>query len=122
VDGLQDANGEEIRGSIDAPNLSHFASRGTFAGATFENTPENSQRSIRGHYDRHIWLYRENPNGLFAQYNPNATCEHHVIVMPDARDPLDVLPKMLKELRAGAHLMRSLLRYIGCLSPGRALA
>jgi dolichol-phosphate mannosyltransferase len=26
------------------------------------------------------------------------------IVMPDARDPLDVLPKMLKELRGGAHL------------------
>jgi glycosyltransferase involved in cell wall biosynthesis len=27
------------------------------------------------------------------------------IVMPDARDPLDVLPKMLTELRAGAHLV-----------------
>jgi dolichol-phosphate mannosyltransferase len=27
-----------------------------------------------------------------------------VIVMPDARDPLEVLPRMLKELRAGAHL------------------
>lgn len=27
------------------------------------------------------------------------------IVMPDARDPLDVLPKMLKELRGGAHLV-----------------
>jgi len=30
------------------------------------------------HYDRHVWVYRENPNGVFAQYNPNATCEHHV--------------------------------------------
>ena len=27
------------------------------------------------------------------------------IVMPDARDPLDVLPEMLKELRGGAHLV-----------------
>ncbi len=29
------------------------------------------------HYDRHVWLYRENPNGVFAQYNPAVTCAHH---------------------------------------------
>jgi hypothetical protein len=29
------------------------------------------------HYDRHVWLYRDNPNGIFAQFNPNATCKHH---------------------------------------------
>ena len=29
------------------------------------------------HYDRHVWLYRENPNGVFAQYNPAATCDFH---------------------------------------------
>ena len=29
------------------------------------------------HYDRHVWLYRDNPNGVFAQYNPRATCEFH---------------------------------------------
>lgn len=28
------------------------------------------------HFDLHMWLYRENPNGLFAQYNPNVTCQH----------------------------------------------
>jgi hypothetical protein len=28
------------------------------------------------HYDRHVWLYRENPKGVFAQFNPNATCRH----------------------------------------------
>ena len=28
------------------------------------------------HYDRHVWLYRENPNGVFAQFNPNVTCAH----------------------------------------------
>lgn len=27
------------------------------------------------HYDRHVWLYRENPNGVFAQFNPNVSCE-----------------------------------------------
>jgi hypothetical protein len=29
------------------------------------------------HYDRHVWIYRENPNGVFAQYNPTVTCRHH---------------------------------------------
>lgn len=29
------------------------------------------------HYDRHVWLYRENPNGVFAQFNPNVSCKHH---------------------------------------------
>lgn len=28
------------------------------------------------HFDRHIWLYRENPNGVFAPFNPRVTCEH----------------------------------------------
>ncbi len=29
------------------------------------------------HYDRHVWLYRENPNGMFAQYNPKVSCQNH---------------------------------------------
>jgi hypothetical protein len=28
------------------------------------------------HYDRHVWIYRDNPNGVFAQFNPNVSCEH----------------------------------------------
>lgn len=29
------------------------------------------------HYDRHVWLYRENPNGIFTQFNPAVSCAHH---------------------------------------------
>lgn len=29
------------------------------------------------HYDRHVWLYRDNPNGIFAPFNPAVTCAHH---------------------------------------------
>ena len=29
------------------------------------------------HYDQHIWLYRDNPNGMYAQFNPNVSCAHH---------------------------------------------
>lgn len=30
------------------------------------------------HYDRHVWLYRANPNGMFAQFNPNVSCGAHL--------------------------------------------
>jgi hypothetical protein len=26
------------------------------------------------HYDRHVWLFRDNPNGIFTPFNPNVTC------------------------------------------------
>jgi hypothetical protein len=29
------------------------------------------------HYDRHVWIFRENPAGVFKQFNPNVTCKHH---------------------------------------------
>ena len=29
------------------------------------------------HYDLHVWLYKENPAGMFAQFNPAGTCKHH---------------------------------------------
>lgn len=29
------------------------------------------------HFDRHIWLYRPNSNGMFAQFNPTVTCRFH---------------------------------------------
>jgi hypothetical protein len=28
------------------------------------------------HYDRHVWLYRENPKGVFSPFNPAVTCAH----------------------------------------------
>lgn len=30
------------------------------------------------HYDRHVWLYRGNPNGVFAQFNPKVSCDAHI--------------------------------------------
>ena len=29
------------------------------------------------HFDRHVWIYRENPNGVFAQFNPQVSCAAH---------------------------------------------
>ena len=57
--------------------------RPTFMGHPFDlmaddpATPVDEAHMFEPHYDLHVWLYRENPNGLFAQFNPNATCRHH---------------------------------------------
>ncbi len=33
-------------------------------------TPIDEAHNFEPHHDRHVWLYRENPNGVFAPFNP----------------------------------------------------
>lgn len=55
----------------------------TFHGVAFDTmtddpaTALDEAHNFEPHHDRHVWLYRENPNGVFAQYNPRVSCEHH---------------------------------------------
>lgn len=56
----------------------------TFRGQRYDlmqddpETPDVDEgHMFEPHYDLHVWLYRENPNGIFAQFNPNVSCEHH---------------------------------------------
>ena len=37
-------------------------------------TAADEAHGFEPHYELHIWLYRDNPNGAFAQFNPRATC------------------------------------------------
>ena len=39
-------------------------------------TKPDEAHGFTPHYDRHIWVVRDNPKGVFAQYNPNVTCKH----------------------------------------------
>jgi hypothetical protein len=39
-------------------------------------TPIDEAHGFEPHYDQHIWLYRDNPNGIYAPYNPNVSCAH----------------------------------------------
>lgn len=41
------------------------------------STRADEAHGFMPHYELHMWLYRENPHGLFAQFNPNVTCNHH---------------------------------------------
>ena len=55
----------------------------SFHGVAFEQmaddpaTPLDEAHMFEPHYDRHIWLFRDNPSGVFAPFNPAVTCAHH---------------------------------------------
>jgi hypothetical protein len=55
----------------------------TYQGVSYDKMEDDPATAIdeahmfEPHYDRHVWLYRNNPNGLFAQFNPDVTCAHH---------------------------------------------
>ena len=58
-------------------------SRPTFHGVPYDHMFDNpatpaidEAHNFEPHYDRHVWIYRDNPNGVFAQFNPNVTCRH----------------------------------------------
>ncbi len=55
----------------------------TFQGVAYDAMADDPDTAIdeahmfEPHYDRHVWIYRHNPNGVFAPFNPNVTCKHH---------------------------------------------
>ncbi len=68
---------------IEAWEAAGNRARPTFQGMSFNRmvddpaTELDEAHMFEPHYDLHVWLYRDNPRGMFAQFNPNATCEHH---------------------------------------------
>jgi hypothetical protein len=36
--------------------------------------PSGNRYEIPAFWQRHIWLYQENPSGLFADFNPSVSC------------------------------------------------
>jgi hypothetical protein len=68
---------------IDAWEAAGHRDRPTFLGRPFDRmvddpaTEVDEAHMFEPHYDLHVWLYRDNPRGMFAQFNPNATCRHH---------------------------------------------
>lgn len=67
----------------DAWRASGHTQRPTFYGVPFDSmkddpaTPEDEAHMFEPHFDRHVWLYRDNPNGMFAPYNPAVSCANH---------------------------------------------
>lgn len=54
----------------------------SFQGKAFDRmvddpaTPADEAHMFEPHYDLHVWLYRDNPNGRYAQFNPKVSCAH----------------------------------------------
>lgn len=67
----------------DAWRSSGHSAPPTFHGVAFDemvddpNTTMDEAHMFAPHFDRHVWIYRRNPNGVFAQFNPAVSCEHH---------------------------------------------
>jgi hypothetical protein len=55
----------------------------TFHGVAWDRmvddpaTELDEAHNFAPHYDRHVWIYRENPVGVFAPFNPAVSCAHH---------------------------------------------
>jgi len=59
------------------------AERPTFHGVPYDSMSDDPKTStdeahmFEPHYDRHVWIYRDNPSGVFTPFNPNVSCVHH---------------------------------------------
>jgi hypothetical protein len=57
--------------------------RPTFHGVPYDamsddpTTPIDEAHRFEPHFDRHVWIYRENPNGVFTPLNPAVSCGNH---------------------------------------------
>ena len=55
----------------------------SFYGVPYDNmvddpaTPADEAHMFMPHFDRHVWIYRDNPNGIFSPFNPAVSCKHH---------------------------------------------
>ncbi len=56
----------------------------TFHGRAYDDMEDDpvtatidEAHNFMPHYDRHVWIYRENPRGVFESFNPAVSCQHH---------------------------------------------
>ena len=40
-------------------------------------TKLDEAHNFEPHYELHLWVFRNNPKGMFAPFNPTVTCRHH---------------------------------------------
>jgi hypothetical protein len=67
----------------DAWRAAGHTERPTFHGVPYDAMADDSSTALdeahmfEPHFDRHVWIYRENPNGVFTPLNPAVTCAAH---------------------------------------------
>lgn len=57
--------------------------RPTFHGVPFDAMADDPATALdeahmfAPHFDRHVWIYRDNPSGVFSPFNPAVSCAAH---------------------------------------------
>jgi hypothetical protein len=55
----------------------------SFHGVPYDSMADDPHTAVdeahmfEPHFDRHVWLYRDNPNGIFTPFNPAVSCDNH---------------------------------------------
>jgi hypothetical protein len=57
----------------DAWDANH-ADKPSLFGETFALTPGDNRFGLPAFYSLHVWIYKHNPSGMFAMWNPKVTC------------------------------------------------
>lgn len=73
ADGLELAGVEYLQWDADQDE-STFGDRPTLFGRGFDGPMEGHEPGMPMHYDLHVWLWKHNPDGMFAAFNPAASC------------------------------------------------
>lgn len=55
-------------------NLATNDDRPSLFGQQFDGPMPGHNPTMPAHYDLHVWLWAENPSGLFAMFNPTVAC------------------------------------------------
>jgi hypothetical protein len=55
-------------------SLATDSDRPSLFGRAFDGPMKGHAPGMPIHYDLHVWLWKHNPSGLFAPYNPDASC------------------------------------------------
>jgi hypothetical protein len=45
-------------------------------GQSFELVPEGNRYGLQPFYELHAWIWKNNPNGLFDDWNPRVSCQY----------------------------------------------
>ena len=54
--------------------LSTSGDRPVLYGRGFDGPMPGHNATMPVHYDLHVWLYKDNPSGMFAPFNPDVVC------------------------------------------------
>lgn len=58
----------------DPPPDGFFTPTPTVLGRSFDGPMPGHHPAMPWHYDVHVWLWKDNPSGLFAPFNPTLSC------------------------------------------------